>query len=178
MNPSRPFPPYRETLGGKLLAAREAVMAPVRNILREFGVTEQQWRVLRALADRGALDPSSVAAFAILRAPSLTRILRELEDRELIVRAPDPTDGRRAIVNISPRGSEIVYLTLTQTRLWADRYAQAFGAERFQAFSDELSLLTQTILQVTADERMPDPGGSKRAIGKRQKNSASVDSRR
>ena len=156
MTRNRAYPVYRETLGGRLLAAREAVMVPVRNILRGFGITEQQWRVLRTLSDRGALDPSNLAAAAMLRPPSLTRILSELVDRELIARTGDCNDGRRSIVEITPSGRTLVKRTLSQTVLWADRYAEAFGAERLQAFMADLDALTAMIRDVTAAEMKTD----------------------
>ena len=59
--------------------------------LRDAGVTEQQWRVLRVLIDNTRIDVSALAAAALLRAPSLTRILRELEGRGLI----DPRNRQR-----------------------------------------------------------------------------------
>ena len=39
-----------------LLLAREAVMERFRPMLRDFGVTEQQWRVLRYLDEVGSMD--------------------------------------------------------------------------------------------------------------------------
>ena len=87
------LPAYRISIAGTLLAAREAVMAPIRPELRAANVTEQQWRVLRVLADQGSLDAAALAAAALLHAPSLTRILKELTQRGLIARHPDPEDA-------------------------------------------------------------------------------------
>ena len=39
-----------------LLRAREAVMLRFRDMLRRQGLTEQQWRVLRALATEDAFE--------------------------------------------------------------------------------------------------------------------------
>ena len=40
-----------------LLQARESVMAEFRPLLNEHGLTEQQWRVIRALLHDGPLEP-------------------------------------------------------------------------------------------------------------------------
>ena len=40
-----------------MLQAREALMAQFRPILNENGVTEQQWRIIRALLTHGRLEP-------------------------------------------------------------------------------------------------------------------------
>ena len=44
-----------------LLLAREAVMERFRPMLRDFGVTEQQWRVLRSLEEVGVMDLGDLA---------------------------------------------------------------------------------------------------------------------
>ncbi|HWL47013.1 MAG TPA: homoprotocatechuate degradation operon regulator HpaR [Sphingomonadaceae bacterium] len=133
--------PYNRSLAGTLLAAREAVMAPIRPVLRAAGVTEQQWRTLRVLADEGAIDASRLAASALLLAPSMTRILRELVDRGLVEREPDAADGRRSIVRITPAGRALVRRTSGKTRALLDSYTAAFGAARLDALIAEMHAL-------------------------------------
>ena len=139
------LPPYRVSLAGTLLAAREAVMAPIRPFLRSAGVTEQQWRVLRVLSDMGPLDPSGLAAAALLHAPSVTRILKELAERRLVVREPDPADGRRSVIRLSDGGDALVARTAAHTLALLDRYAAAFGRERLSALQAELVALAAAI---------------------------------
>lgn len=138
MNSKRRLTPYRRSLAGVLLAAREAVMAPIRPVLRDSDVTEQQWRVLRVLQDEGPIDMSKLAESALLLAPSLTRILRELVERGLIIRVPDARDGRRSIVAISPSGIVLVQETAGRTRELLERYAECFGPDRLSALKNEL----------------------------------------
>ena len=139
------LPPYRASLAGTLLAAREAVMAPIRPFLRDAGVTEQQWRVLRVLSDTGPLDPSGLAAAALLHAPSVTRILKELVERRLVLREADPADGRRSVIRLSEAGDALVARTAAHTLQLLDRYARGFGRERLAALQAELAALAVTI---------------------------------
>jgi homoprotocatechuate degradation regulator HpaR len=139
------LPPYRSSLAGTLLAAREAVMAPVRPILREIGVTEQQWRVMRVLTDQDECEPSRLARQALLHPPSVTRILKELADRGLVVREADPNDGRRAVLRISPQGRALVLATAKRTAAVFQSYAAVFGRERLTALQQELTALTADI---------------------------------
>lgn len=137
--------PYTQSIAGSLLAAREAVMAPIRPHLRAANITEQQWRVLRVLADAETLDARGVAEKALLYAPTVTRILKELRDRELIERIVDPTDARRSIISITPLGMATVRDTAKHTRLLLDAYAEAFGANRLEAFKAEALALAQAL---------------------------------
>ena len=73
-----------------------------RPSLREIGITEQQWRVLRALYGRGEVETGALAGLCCLLTPSLSRILKHLEATGLVVRRPAPSDQRRTLVAIAP----------------------------------------------------------------------------
>lgn len=139
------LPPYRLSLAGTLLAAREAVMAPIRPVLREADVTEQQWRVLRVLNDQGAMDPTALAQAAMLHSPSLTRILRDLVERGLILRDADPEDGRRSIISLAAAGAALLRETSRDTAARLAEYRRRFGSERLDRLTAELRALTQAI---------------------------------
>lgn len=138
-------PPYRHSLAGTLLAAREAVMAPIRPHLRKAGLTEQQWRVLRVLVDEGDSDPSGLAEAGLLYAPTVTRILKELSERGLLRRVPHPSDGRRWMISATPAGRKLVDATSRQTGALLDEYSRRFGPERLRALQAELVLLVEQI---------------------------------
>jgi homoprotocatechuate degradation regulator HpaR len=146
MTEERPkLPPYRQSLAGSLLAAREAVMSPIRPMLRTAEVTEQQWRVLRVLGDSGPMEPTALAAEALLYAPSVARILKELVERKLVVREPHPADRRRAILSLSADGRRLVRRTSDQTAEKLNEYMDLFGRERMAALLDELQAFTRAI---------------------------------
>ena len=76
-----PMREFSRSLPMSLLRAREAVMRQFRPSLRQHGLTEQQWRILRALAAIEAIEVTELARTAFLLGPSLSRILRDLEAR-------------------------------------------------------------------------------------------------
>ncbi len=81
-------------------------MARFRPLLRDHGLTEQQWRVLRVLAaeQNGEIDATLLAQRALLLAPSLSRILQFLQRRGYIARSADPQDQRRATFTLTEAG--------------------------------------------------------------------------
>src|ERR671922_1371484 len=109
-SPSRQVPmrEFSRSLPMSLLRAREAVMRQFRPSLREHGLTEQQWRILRALAAIDAIEVTELARTAFLLGPSLSRILRDLEARRLIERKAAKADLRRGEVSISPKGLKLI----------------------------------------------------------------------
>lgn len=88
----------------QLLQAREAAMAHFRPMLRKHGLTEQQWRVIRVLANEPALEVSALAARSLLLAPSLSRILSHLESQGLVERTAHVADQRRSVLALTVAG--------------------------------------------------------------------------
>jgi homoprotocatechuate degradation regulator HpaR len=140
-------PGRRRSLAIGLLRAREAVMSHFRPILAAHDVTEQQWRVIRALAEAGTLDATEVAERAFILAPSLTRMLRSLEERGFITKHKDKADGRRVLLQITPAGRAIIEEVMPESlKVYADIDA-SFGAERVEQLLDMLEELSRFGLQ-------------------------------
>lgn len=91
-----------------LLQARESVMAHTRPSLREHGLSDQQWRVLRVLGEHGTVETGRVAREAYILGPSLTGVLARMERDGLIRRERDPADQRRTVVEATPKGAKMV----------------------------------------------------------------------
>lgn len=144
----RSFPATERSIPIAMLRAREALMAPIRHILSEAGVTEQQWRVLRVLQERGTMDPKDLAQAACLLNPSLTRIMQLLESKGLIARRGHPTDRRRMLVDVTSEGEALIARVAPQSREVFDRLEALWGRERMDALLDLLNGLSELDLEV------------------------------
>ena len=91
-----------------LLQAREAVMTHTRPSLREHGLSDQQWRVLRVLGENAhcaeGVETGRVAREAFLLGPSLTGVLTRMERDGLIERHRCPQDARSTVVRATDLG--------------------------------------------------------------------------
>ena len=138
---------FSRSLPMALLRAREAVMREFRPSLRDHDMTEQQWRVLRALSTGREMEVAELANATCLLGPSLSRILRDLEERGLVTRRVPETDLRRGFVSISPVGnaliarvgpiSESIYAVLTRR----------YGAARLKLLYEMLEQLEQCLTE-------------------------------
>ena len=99
---------FHRNLPRLLLQARESVMAHTRPSLREHGLSDQQWRVLRVLGEHGTVETGRVAREAFILGPSLTGVLARMERDGLVRRERDPQDQRRSVVEATPRGQKLV----------------------------------------------------------------------
>ncbi len=103
----RPSPFVHRNLPLLLLRAREALMQGRRPALRDHGLSDQQWRVLRVLAehaDDGGLETGRVAQQAFILGPSLTGMLARMERDGLLTRQRSAEDARRSVVRATPAG--------------------------------------------------------------------------
>lgn len=111
-------------------------------MLDRHGVNEQQWRVIRVLAEAGQLDASEVAERANILAPSLTRMIRAMAERGLIEKARDAGDGRRVMLTIAPAGMALLRsVSPDSARIYADLEAR-FGTENVTTLIDLLDALS------------------------------------
>jgi homoprotocatechuate degradation regulator HpaR len=90
-----------------LLQAREGIFARFRPLLNAVGLTEQQWRVVRALLDHGPLEPRQIGEICCLSSPSLAGILARMDDMGLVQRERLEHDQRRVLVSVTDKGEAL-----------------------------------------------------------------------
>lgn len=113
-------------------------MAQFRPILAQHGVSEQQWRVIRVLGEQSPLDATELAERASILAPSLTRIIKALEERKLITRGKVEGDGRRVMLSIAPKGQVLISEVSPESSAIYDDVQRRIGHERYEQLLDLL----------------------------------------
>lgn len=132
--------PFSQSLPMALLRAREEAMRRFRPLLAVHDLTEQQWRVLRALtAADGRLDLTGLAERTALQVPSASRIIANLEGRGLVERGTTEGDQRRASLGLSSAGRELVRRIAPRSEAAYNRIEEEFGAERLARLLEELA---------------------------------------
>ncbi|QCI69329.1 homoprotocatechuate degradation operon regulator HpaR [Phreatobacter stygius] len=121
-----------------LLRSREAVMRHFRVTLRGHDITEQQWRVLRALSSVGEVEINDLVRSTFLLAPSLSRILRDLEARQLIIRRTPASDLRRSLISIAPAGLALIEIVGPHSEAIYAEITRRYGAEKLALLQDML----------------------------------------
>jgi len=129
-----------------LMRGREAVMRYFRPSLRQHGLTEQQWRVLRALMHYGPMEVTALAEVTILLAPSLSRILRDLTARKLVIRTTTKSDLRRSVIRISPSGIRLMQTAAPHSESGYRAITERFGERRLKQLQKMLLELESCLL--------------------------------
>jgi homoprotocatechuate degradation regulator HpaR len=132
------------------LKAREELLCHFRPIISHFGLTEQQWRILRALGEREQMEPREICETCHILSLSLTGVLSRMEEMGLITRERMAEDQRRILVRMTPKSEKLVAelgpLIVAQYRI----IEQALGAELIEH-------LYEVMDRIIAAERAPIP---------------------
>lgn len=143
---------FSRSLPMSLLRAREAVMRQFRPSLRSHGLTEQQWRILRALSSVDEIEVTELAHVAFLLGPSLSRILRDLEARQLIERRTAANDLRRAVVSISAKGLKLIEAVAPTSEAIYAAITKRYGARRLAELQEMLGTLEASLFEMASPE--------------------------
>ncbi|WP_413206668.1 homoprotocatechuate degradation operon regulator HpaR [Rhodospirillum sp. A1_3_36] len=141
-----------------LARSREAVISHFRPLLKHIGLTEQQWRIIRVLADQGEMEQRLLAETCHILGPSLAGILNRMEEMGLIDRRKVPTDQRRVMVSVSDKSQALVKemapLVETQYRYLEDAMGREFIESLFAHLNQILALRDQPIRHVEPPESL------------------------
>lgn len=114
--------------------------------LARLGLTEQQWRVLRVLGEDGVSEAGHVATRACILPPSLSRIIKTLEEQKLITSFRDSNDGRRTMIELTVGGVRFLEDAAPQSAAIYASIERAFGKAELASLLDNLDRL-QTSLE-------------------------------
>jgi len=155
-----PMREFSRSLPMSLMRAREAVMRHFRPSLRAHGLTEQQWRILRALSSIDIIEVTDLAHVAYLLGPSLSRILRDLEGRRLIERKTVKSDLRRGTVSITAKGLKLIEAVAPHSEAIYAEMTRRYGAQKLADLQDMLHVLESSLLAMPVRGGNGDPDES------------------
>ncbi|MEI9533981.1 homoprotocatechuate degradation operon regulator HpaR [Moellerella wisconsensis] len=138
-----------ESLTIALLQARETAMSFFRPILKSYNLTEQQWRIIRVLADSRSIDFHDLSVKTCILRPSLTGILTRMERDGLIFRLKPLNDQRKLYVSLTPQGQDLYDRARQEVEAGYNSIEQAFSSEKMQQ-------LTQLLDELIALDRVND----------------------
>lgn len=118
-------------------------MGPIREMLLQSDINEQKWRVLRVLEERGPSELTQVAKDACLLLPSLTRIIRAMEEEGLASRATDAEDRRKSIATITEAGKALIKAHMAESNAIFARLERDFGRDKLETLLDLLDELQE-----------------------------------
>lgn len=150
--------PRHRNLPQLMLQAREALMAQFRPILNENGITEQQWRIVRALLLHGPLEPRQLCELCQISSPSIVGVLQRMEEAGLVERERMAEDQRRVSVTATARSRQLGRRMFPAIDKRYGEIEQLVGVQTLQQAYDVLDALLAPLGQAgaAAEEDVPD----------------------
>jgi DNA-binding MarR family transcriptional regulator len=113
---------------------RTSVMRLARRLRRmrlDTSLSLGQLAALGTIDRHGSLTPGELAAHERVQPPSMTRIVKALEELGYVTRAPHPTDGRQVVVTVTPEGAKLLKEDRRRREAWlAQRLAELSPEDR------------------------------------------------
>src|SRR5689334_10054974 len=136
---------FERSLPMALLRAREAVMRGFRRQLRDYGLNEQEWRIMRALMEVDRIEIGELAECVFILKPSATRTIKNLEARGIVSRTRSSSDQRRAFIALTARGRKLFDDLAPHSEVEYARITQLVGAPDMQELYELLRRFTDKL---------------------------------
>lgn len=122
----------------QLLKARDALMAHFRPILKHYNLTEQQWRILRALDEHVRLEPRELCALCQIHSSSMAGILARMEEIGFLQRTAVENDQRRVLISLAVKGDALIDAMAPLIQAQYRQLEQVCGQQALEALSAAL----------------------------------------
>lgn len=129
---------FNRSLPMMLYRTLDAVMPRFRKIFNEFGLTEQQWRVLRVLWEQEAVTLNRLADQTLIPAPSLVGIVDRLERDELVTRQRSEIDRRKVNVVLTSQGAGLEEIVMPRVAAAYAELKQSIDGETWSSVLEGL----------------------------------------
>ncbi|MCW2902481.1 MAG: transcriptional regulator, MarR family [Streptosporangiaceae bacterium] len=93
------------------------------------GLSVGQHAALAALDRHHSMSPRELADHEKMQPPSMTRVIAALEEQELLVRTPHPTDGRQVLLDVTDKGRELLREQRRRKQAWLSQRLEELTAE-------------------------------------------------
>jgi DNA-binding MarR family transcriptional regulator len=136
-----------------IMRAQQILLAELDALLRPYGLTFARYEalVLLSFSRRGELPLGLIGERLMVHPTSVTNIIGRLENQKMVIRRPNPSDGRGRLAAITGAGRDVVQ------RATRDLMAAEFGLAGFSGgqLQDIFDIFRE--LRLTAGDFIPEP---------------------
>ena len=134
-------------LAALLAQASHLISSEFHAVVRSHGLSVSEWRVLATLAGREPISIGRIAQIAVLKQPTVTRMLDRMEAKRQVERLAHAGDRRVTLVRITAAGGKIVSRLIALARGHEARVLEPFGLQR----AENLKTTLRRIIELHRD---------------------------
>jgi DNA-binding MarR family transcriptional regulator len=131
-------------LAALLAQASHLISSEFHEVVRAHGLSVAEWRVLASLAGGKAVSIGQLAQAAVMKQPTVTRLLDRMAARGQVERFGHDGDRRVTLVRITAAGSRTVSRLIALAREHEARVLEPFGLTR----AEELKTTLRRIIEL------------------------------
>lgn len=127
----------------------------VASIFQERGIdlTPEQYLVMDTLWDRGLLSQQQIATFVMKDKNSVTKLLDQLEKKDMIIRVPDRSDRRLNMIDITDKAKKLKELSTIIATEAVNRIVSGISQEDLNNFVATLMKMGNNIRETDGYEK-------------------------
>ena len=123
---------------------RETIGRLIRRLRAEPGPSVGRMAVLGRLDRDGPASISDLAGRERIRPQSMAQTVHDLESAGLVSRRPDPADGRRAFIELTSAGLDLLQTTRARRETWlTEALERELNADERAVVHEALALLSR-----------------------------------
>jgi DNA-binding MarR family transcriptional regulator len=132
------FLPYRLSIASNLVSD---VISKAYSKL--FGLNVPEWRLIAVIAEADGITQQEIGLRTLMDKVTVSRAAKALEKRRLIVRVPNPGDGRSHLLSLGAEGHELYRQVVPEALALEASIFGALDSEQLALFSGLLKNISQ-----------------------------------
>lgn len=126
------------SVGYILFLASKQVQNYMSLLLKEFGITLEQWHLLVKLSENNGCTQKELAVITLKDQPAVTRALDVFVTKGWAERTPHPSDRRAFSIYITNKGRELIEAVLPAERAAMSAIAQGLSHGQIELLKENL----------------------------------------
>ncbi|MCR9135256.1 MAG: winged helix DNA-binding protein [Alphaproteobacteria bacterium] len=130
-------------IGYKVTRLARLMEARLEEQIGEHGITRLMWCVLRGVGMEGVTTPSALAGYIGIARPAISRLLKTMEARGLLVRHGTEGDGRSTQIRLTEEGKGKMRVCHVLVQELNAHFSKKLGERAYADFMQTIDLLTE-----------------------------------
>jgi DNA-binding MarR family transcriptional regulator len=130
-------------IGFKVTRLARLMEARLEKQIGEHGVTRLMWCVLRGVGMEGVTTPSALASYICIARPAISRLLKSMEKKGLLVRNGTDGDARFTAVHLTAEGKRKMELCHVLVKELNEHFSEKLVRGEYESFMQSVDLLTE-----------------------------------
>lgn len=118
-----------------------------RKIINELNITVPQFTALQTLIHHGNMTIGQLSQHMALACSTITDLIDRMEKTGLVTRKKDVKDKRIVIVEVLPKGYDILENVLEKRRNYLSIQVDEFNKKELELFNESLKKLYESIIK-------------------------------